>query len=232
MLLPAASSTILPNYLGAPMSDLVKHWDNALSELPLIAILRGIQTCEAEAIVDALVDAGFQIVEVPLNSPTPLATLELLAKRFGEQIIIGAGTVLTSAHAQQAVDAGCKVIIAPNINPGVAETSKQNQVIYCPGVATPTEAFTAIESGAHALKLFPAEMITPVIVKAIRAIIPSNIKLIPVGGIEPDTMKPYIDAGAGGFGIGSALYAPGKTRVSVQKSATAFIDTFRQIRRH
>ena len=193
----------------------------ALGQLPLIAILRGLTPAEAPAIGEALVRSGFAIIEVPLKSPQPLHSIAALTKLF-PQTLIGAGTVLNAQQVKDVHAAGGRLVVAPNFNPAVVAQALALNMVVLPGVATPTEAFAALDAGAHGLKLFPAEMITPATVKALRAVLPKTAALMPVGGITPDNMAAYLAAGARGFGLGSALYAPGKSASAVQLQAEAF----------
>jgi 2-dehydro-3-deoxyphosphogalactonate aldolase len=193
----------------------------ALAQLPLIAILRGLTPAEAPAVGEALVGSGFAIIEVPLNSPEALKSIHALTGLF-PQTLIGAGTVLNAQQVKDVHAAGGRLVVAPNFNPAVVAQALAMGMVVLPGVATPTEAFTALDAGAHGLKLFPAEMITPATVKALRAVLPQTAALLPVGGITPDNMAAYLAAGANGFGLGSALYAPGKSASAVQLQAEAF----------
>lgn len=198
-------------------------FDTAFARCPLIAILRGVKPDEVEAIGDALVDAGFTLIEVPMNSPDPLDSIARLARRLEGKAVIGAGTVLTEAQVQQVRTAGGTMIISPNANTRVIAASAEAGMTSLPGVVTPTEAFAAIGAGATALKLFPAEGSSPAILKAMRAVLPRDMRLLPVGGIAPDNMGPWRDAGADGFGLGSALYKPGLTAAEVGERARAFV---------
>lgn len=204
----------------------MRDWQLALDDMPLIGILRGISPKTCVEIARVLYDEGFQILEVPLNSPSPYDSIRQLTLEFPDRII-GAGTVTTPAQVQACADSGCRLIIAPNFSPTVADAAKKADILYCPGVVTPTEAFLALESGADALKLFPAELVTPDVVRAMRAVLPDQIPLITVGGITPDNMGPYLAAGANGFGIGSALYRPGKSASNVRAAAREFVCAFR-----
>lgn len=208
--------------MSASQETDTEKWHNAVTSTPLIAILRGISTAECLGIGEALINAGFTLIEVPLNSPTPLQTIEQLQKAFGTQAIIGAGTVLTASQVHDVTNAGGELIVAPNFAPEVAEACGETHAIYCPGVATPTEAFNALGAGAHGLKLFPAELISPQAVKAMRAVLPAETLLFPVGGITPENIPVYLSAGANGFGIGSALYKPGATANQTTKNANTF----------
>lgn len=194
----------------------------ALSFCPLIAILRGLTPHEAPAVGRALWDAGFRILEVPLNSPEPLASIAALRSEL-PQALIGAGTVLTIEQVTQVTAAGGQLIIAPNFNPAVVAAAKAAGMVAIPGVATPTEAFVALAAGADAIKLFPAEMVSPAAVKAMRAVLPRDALLIPVGGIGKDNIAAYWAAGANGFGIGSSLYSPGKALDDIQRDAINLI---------
>lgn len=200
------------------------QWQNSLARLPLVAILRGITPDEALPIGTALAEAGFTIIEVPLNSPSPLQTIEILSREFSSHITIGAGTVLRKKQVNDVISAGGTLIVAPNLDSQVASASHEAHLIYCPGVATPTEAFSALDQGAAALKLFPAELISPPVVKAMRAVLPTSATLLPVGGITPANMVDYLAAGANGFGIGSALYKPGKSASAVAADAALFMN--------
>lgn len=198
----------------------------AMAQLPLIAILRGLTPAEAPAIGHALVSSGFALIEVPLNSPEPLHSIAVLTQ-LHPQALIGAGTVLNVQQVQAVHAAGGRLIVSPNFNPAVVAQALALGLVVLPGVATPTEAFGALEAGAHGLKLFPAEMITPAIVKALRAVLPQEAALLPVGGITPGNMAGYRAAGASGFGLGSALYAPGRSAEQVRTQALAFVQAFR-----
>lgn len=196
----------------------------ALDTCPLIAILRGIRPFEAEAIGAVLVDAGFRVIEVPLNSPDPLQSIAILQRRFGDRAIIGAGTVMSPADVKAVAGAGGRLIVMPHGDPTVIAAAKSAGLFVTPGIATPTEAFTALGAGADALKLFPAEMITPSVVKAMLAVLPKGTRLIPVGGIGTANISRFRVAGAAAFGIGSMLYAPGKSPTEVAAAATRLVD--------
>ena len=198
----------------------------AMAQLPLIAILRGLTPAEAPAMGEALVSSGFAIIEVPLNSPEPMHSIAALTKLF-PQTLIGAGTVLNAQQVKDVHAAGGRLVVAPNFNPAVVAQALALNMVVLPGVATPTEAFAALDAGAHGLKLFPAEMISPATVKAMRAVLPKAAALMPVGGITPDNMAVYRAAGASGFGLGSALYAPGRSAQAVQQQAQAFVRAFK-----
>ena len=194
-----------------------QKFEHALQTLPLVAILRGIAPSEALPVGQALHDAHWGLIEVPLNSPDPIQSIALLAAHF-PQALVGAGTVLTVQQVREVHAAGGQLVVAPNFDAAVVQEALRRDMVCLPGVMTPTEAFAALAMGAHGLKLFPAELITPAAVKALRAVLPTSTRLLPVGGITIDNMIPYRSAGANGFGIGSALYKPGMTaqRVGVQ----------------
>lgn len=196
--------------------------DRYLANLPLIAILRGITPDEAEPIGLALFEAGFRVIEIPLNSPDPLRSIERLSRSLGDQALVGAGTVLKPEQVSTVADAGGRIIVSPNANIQVIEATARSGLVSAPGVATPTEGFAALDAGAHALKLFPAESIGPAVVKAWRAVVPREVPLMPVGGITPNNMQDFIAAGATGFGLGSALYKAGMDVDTVAANAAAF----------
>lgn len=198
-----------------------------LDALPLIAILRGLTPAEAPAIGDALVDAGFRVLEVPLNSPEPLASIAALAPRFGTRALVGAGTVRTPAQVAEVAAAGGRLIVMPHADVAVIRAAKAAGLWCVPGVATPTEAFAALAAGADALKLFPAELLSPPVLKALRAVLPPHVKLLPVGGITAQNLGHFVAAGASGFGLGSALFKPGATAQQVAAHARAFVAAWR-----
>ena len=197
-------------------------FDTAFAANPLIAILRGLKPAEAAAPAAALTGAGFTILEVPLNSPDPLDSIRRMVTAATDAIV-GAGTVLTRDQVGRVADAGGRIIIAPNFDPRVAAEARRLSLAYCPGVGTVSEAFAALEAGAAALKLFPAEMIPPAAVRAMRAVLPRETRLLPVGGIDPSTMAGYVRAGANGFGLGSALYKPGQDAAATGRRAQDFM---------
>lgn len=197
-------------------------FDTAFAANPLIAILRGLKPAEAADTAAALTGAGFTILEVPLNSPDPLDSIRRMVTAAPDAIV-GAGTVLTRDQVGRVADAGGRIIIAPNFDPRVAAEARRLSLAYCPGVGTVSEAFAALEAGAAALKLFPAEMIPPAAVRAMRAVLPRETRLLPVGGIDPSTMAGYVRAGANGFGLGSALYKPGQDAAATGRRAQDFM---------
>lgn len=198
---------------------------SGLQQLPLVAILRGLTPAEAPAIGQALTTAGFLLLEVPLNSPQPLDSIAALAAQH-PALLIGAGTVMSASDVRNVHAAGGRLIISPHFDAQVVHEALRLGLACMPGVATPSEAFAALQAGAHALKLFPAEMMGPHVVKALRAVLPASVPLLPVGGIGPDNMASYCQAGASGFGIGSALYKPGQSVAHTAAAAERFIQSW------
>ncbi len=198
------------------------EFERRLAESPLIAVLRGVRPDEVEAIGDALIDGGVRIIEVPLNSPDPFASITRLSKRFGDWALIGAGTVLAVEQVEQVRAAGGRLIVSPSSNPAVIAATVAADMVSCPGYFTPTEAFAAIEAGAHALKLFPAEAATPSVLRAQRAVLPRDARVIVVGGVSPEAMASWLVAGADGFGLGSGLYRPGQSAADTLEKARAY----------
>ena len=197
-------------------------FDRTFAQCPLIAILRGVNPDECEAIGDALFEGGIRIIEVPLNSPEPLTSIARLSSRFGDEVLVGAGTVLGPDQVLEVAQAGGRIIVSPSVNIAVIRTSVAAGLFSCPGFFTPSEAFAALDAGAHALKLFPAEGASPAVLKAQRAVLPKDLRLIVVGGVGSDSMGPWLAAGADGFGLGSALYKPGQTPAETLAKARAF----------
>jgi 2-dehydro-3-deoxyphosphogalactonate aldolase len=200
-----------------------------LTQMPLIAILRGITPEEAVPVGLALAEAGFRIIEVPLNSPQPLQSIERLVRELGTRCLVGAGTVMSSAQVDAVAQAGGRLIVMPHGDEAVIRAAKARGLYCAPGIATPTEGFAALAAGADALKLFPAELLTPAALKALRAVFPSEVLFVPVGGITPQNLAAYAAAGANGFGLGSALYRPGAAAQAVAARARAFVSAWRVI---
>ncbi|VTU32522.1 2-dehydro-3-deoxy-6-phosphogalactonate aldolase [Variovorax sp. PBL-E5] len=200
-------------------------FSEAMRQLPLVAILRGLTPPEALAVGDAIVGAGFRLLEVPLNSPQPLESIARLHERF-PAALVGAGTVLDARQVREVHAAGGELIVSPNFDVEVIAEAKRLGLVVLPGVMTPTEAFGALAAGATGLKLFPAELATPAVVKALLAVLPPGTPLMPVGGITPHNMGDWRAAGAAGFGIGSALYKPGKSATAVREAAMEFVAAF------
>jgi 2-dehydro-3-deoxyphosphogalactonate aldolase len=193
-----------------------------LHPLPLIAVLRGITPAEIDAVGAALIDNGFRILEVPLNSPEPFDSIARLERRFGERCLTGAGTVIKVTDVAKVAAAGGKLIVMPHGDVEIVREAKRLGMLCVPGVATPTEAFAALDAGADGLKMFPAEQLSPAALKAWRAVLPKDALVFPVGGIRPDNMTPYWEVGANGFGTGSNLYTPGATADTVREAAARY----------
>lgn len=202
-------------------------FDAAFARCPLVAILRGIRPDEVAGIGEALVDAGFTLIEVPLNSPDPLASIAALARAVGARAVVGAGTVLEPADVADVADAGGTLVISPNTDERVIAASVARGLVSIPAFATPSEAFAALRAGADALKLFPAEGASPTILRAMRAVLPATTRILPVGGIVPESLEPWLAAGASGFGLGSALYSPGRDAREVHSRASRFVEAWR-----
>lgn len=198
----------------------MKSW---LAQCPLVAILRGLPPTDAEAIGHALVDAGLRIIEVPLNSPDPFRSIELLARKFGDTALIGAGTVMTEADIASVAKAGGRLIVTPHADPALVRAAKAAGLFAVPGFFTPAEAIALLAAGADALKLFPAEAGSPAMLKAVRAILPGGTSILPVGGIDAANIPAWNAADAAGYGIGSAIYKPGDDPATVTRKAAALI---------
>ena len=198
---------------------------HALRTLPLVGILRGLTPAEALPVGEALTSTGWTLIEVPLNSPQPLQSIEVMGGAF-PNALVGAGTVLSPHDVRNVHAAGGRLVVSPNFNATVVQEAVRLGMVCLPGVMTATEAFAALDAGATGLKLFPSEMITPAVVKALRAVLDADTLLLPVGGITPDNMGAYRAAGASGFGIGSALYRPGMEVSMVRENAMNFIAAY------
>ena len=194
-----------------------------LYQCPLIAIIRGVTPADAEAIGAAIYDGGIRIIEVPLNSPDPLKSIAALARKFGDKVLVGAGTVLEPSQVADVQQAGGRIVVSPNTNVEVIAASARAGLVSSPGFFTPSEAFGAIDAGATGLKLFPAEGASPAFLKAQLAVIPADIPVMAVGGISPDNMRPWLDAGAAGFGLGGGLYQPGQSPAKTLDKARAYV---------
>jgi 2-dehydro-3-deoxyphosphogalactonate aldolase len=194
-----------------------------LGECPLVAVIRGVTPDEVEAIGAALWESGIRIIEVPLNSPQPFGSIAKLAAAFGERALIGAGTVLEPGEVAKVREAGGRLIVSPDTREAVIEAAVAAGMVSTPGYFTPSEAFAALRAGAHALKFFPAEAATPAVLKAQRAVLPSDVPLLVVGGVRPEAMRGWLEAGADGFGLGSGLYKPGRSAEETAACARAYI---------
>ncbi len=190
---------------------------------PLVAVIRGVTPDEVEAVGDSLFDAGIRIIEVPLNSPEPLKSIEKLAKHMGDKALVGAGTVLTLDQVAEVKTAGGMIVVSPNTNTEIIAATIAAGMVSCPGYFTPSEGFAALDAGAHALKLFPAEAATPAYLRAQRAVLPRDVPILVVGSVKPDVLRPWLEAGANGFGLGSGVFKPGKSPSQVFESARAYV---------
>jgi 2-dehydro-3-deoxyphosphogalactonate aldolase len=202
--------------------DFLAHLD----AVPVVAILRGVTPAEIEGVAEAIIAAGVTLIEVPLNSPDPFKSIELMAQRFAGRAIIGAGTVLSVANVQRCKDAGSQIIVSPNMRADVIAASVAAGMLSAPGCLTPTEAFAALDAGAHAMKLFPGEMVSPAAVKAMRAVLPKTATVLVVGGVTVDNAAAFRAAGADGFGVGGSIYRIGTTAEEAGRNAAAFADVF------
>lgn len=200
-----------------------------LGECALVAIIRGVTPDEAADIGEALYAAGIRIIEVPLNSPDPLVSIARLARALGERALVGAGTVLHFDEVTRVHDAGGRLIVSPNTKPEVIEAAAAAAMVSLPGYFTPSEAFRAIDAGAHGLKFFPAEAATPAVVKAQKAVLPNEVPLLVVGGVQPDTMGGWLDAGASGFGLGGGVYKPGQSPEETEAKARAYVAALEEL---
>ena len=207
------------------LSDLFRQ---TLSTHGLIAILRGLRPEEARDIGLALHGAGIRLIEVPLNSPEPLQSIRILRDALPDDTLVGAGTVLQPEACAQIAAAGGQLVVMPHSDPAVIRAAKALGLACAPGVATPTEAFAALAAGADVLKMFPAETLGPVGLKAWRAVLTPPVAIVPVGGVTPDSLGAYLAAGASGFGLGSALYRAGDDAGAVAQQATAFVQAWQQ----
>jgi 2-dehydro-3-deoxyphosphogalactonate aldolase len=213
------------------MSGLHEEFVRRLTDMPIIAILRGVKPSEVEAVVEAVIEAGVTLIEVPLNSPDPFASIAIMAKAFAGRALIGAGTVLSVKDASRCHDAGAQLIVSPNMRVDVIAHSVALGMVSAPGCLTPTEAFAALDAGAHAIKLFPGEMVSPAIVKAIRAVLPPATKVLVVGGVTLETIPSYLAAGADGFGVGGSIYRIGNAAEMTGHQAALFVGAMRLLGR-
>ena len=201
-------------------------WDEFKTQFaacPLVAIIRGVTPAEVEEIGEALVAGGIRIIEVPLNSPDALDSIARLVRRLEGRAMIGAGTILTIEQVRAVANAGGRIAVSPNANPKVIAASVAAGMVASPGYFTPSEAMIALEAGAQVLKLFPAEGASPAMLRSQRAVLPKDVPILAVGGIGPDTMGPWLAAGANGFGLGGGLYKPGQAGAETQAKARAYV---------
>ena len=205
-----------------------QEFDARFAKTPLIAILRGLTPPEALDVGEVLVAAGIELIEVPLNSPDPYASIALLAGALAGRALVGAGTVLDVAQVEEVMQAGGQLIVSPNASPDVIALSRARRLVSLPGCVTPTECFAALKAGAHALKLFPGELVTPASAKALAAVLPAGTRMILVGGVSAATLPQWVGTAVHGFGIGSALYKPGMSAAGVARHASAFVTAYRE----
>ena len=196
------------------------------SKRPLIAILRGITPLEAESVSDVLIEAGINIIEVPLNSPSALETIERMVKFHGDQAIFGAGTVLNESQVSSVSTTGAQIIVSPNSNPLIIKKTKALNMLSFPGVFTASECFEALDAGADGLKFFPASLLKPDNFKALSAVLPDNINSVAVGGIDEKSFKSWIDVKISGFGLGSNLYKPGMLLDEIKVKAKKIVESY------
>lgn len=209
--------------------DTITRFEAAFAACPLVAILRGLEPRDAEAVGEILVRAGFRLIEVPLNSPEPFDSIARLAKRFGDQAMIGAGTVRSTDEVLELADIGGTLAVSPHVDPKVIKAARKAGMVSLPGILSPTEAFAAIDAGANALKLFPMEMIGIAGVKAMRAVLPRDLRLVAVGGVGPTNMREFHAAGCNGFGLGSSLFRPGVPMATLRALAEAAVGAVRSL---
>jgi 2-dehydro-3-deoxyphosphogalactonate aldolase len=205
----------------------VRAW---LARSPLVAILRGVQPAEVESICSALERAGISVVEVPLNSPRPLESISILSRSFGDRMLIGAGTLTTPSQVEEVAAAGGRLIVTPHADVAIVRSAKRAGLFACPGFFNPTEAFAMLDAGADAIKLFPAEVLGPPMLKALRAVLPTGALVIPVGGVDTDQIAPWMAAGALGLGVGSSIYRAGDDAAIVEAKGTALVAAVRAYR--
>lgn len=210
-------------------ATLSERFAAANSALPLVAILRGVRPEEAVDVGVCLVDAGFRLIEVPLNSPDPFSSIAALRQALPEEVLVGAGTVLEISQIGPLCETGAELAVMPHADVTVIRAAKAAGLFCVPGIVTPTEAFAALAAGADALKIFPAELVTPAVLRALCAVLPKGCSLLPVGGIRPESLRPYRDAGATGFGLGSALYKPGMSTKQIASMARQFVTAWRDV---
>ncbi|WP_025732362.1 2-dehydro-3-deoxy-6-phosphogalactonate aldolase [Carnimonas nigrificans] len=206
-------------------------FDNALNERPLVAILRGITPDEIDAAADALVEAGFAMIEVPLNSPQPFTSIERLVKRLPDEVVVGAGTVLDTESVQRLADMGAKLLVTPNFDAEVLAAAVAHDMQALIGCLTPSEAFAALKGGARAVKLFPAARMGTGYLKDIKSVLPRDARVMAVGGVNLDNMEEWVEAGIDGFGYGSHLYTPGTSADTLGQRAKALVERWQHLHR-
>lgn len=209
------------------VADIAARFRQAIADMPIIAILRGVKPDEVIAVAQAIFDAGVRVIEVPLNSPDPFTSISRLASHFGDAAIVGAGTVLNIEDVAHCTAAGAQIIVSPNMNRDVIGSTLAAGMISAPGCLTPTEAFAALDAGAHAVKLFPGELVSAAAVRAMRAVLPTDAVVLVVGGVSTELVRSYRDAGVSGFGIGGGIYRAGNTAAASGANAAAFVAAMR-----
>ena len=205
-------------------------FDDSFSDVPFMAILRGIQPEEVLGVAASLVENGIKAIEIPINSPEPFRSIELLSNEFGANSLIGCGTALSTDDVQRAIDAGASLVVHPHANPELVNLSVSHKKVVVPGVMTPTEAFSMLASGATALKLFPSEMMSPTSVAALKAVLPEDTRLVSVGGIGTANISAYWEVGVRAFGLGSTIYKPGMSPAEVSDAVRPLIELGRSLR--
>ncbi|PAS95647.1 MAG: 2-dehydro-3-deoxy-6-phosphogalactonate aldolase [Candidatus Dactylopiibacterium carminicum] len=203
------------------------RFEAAMQSLPLVAILRGLPPEDAEAAAQTLLEAGFRLIEVPLNSPDPFTSIATMRQVLPPEVLVGASTVMSAAQVRQLADIGADLMVTPHTDPVLIAAAKAAGLVSLPGFFTPSEAFAALAAGATALKLFPAEQAGPATVKALRAVLPASARVLPVGGVSPETLATWRAAGVAGFGLGSALYGKGTTVAELGERARRFVAAWR-----
>lgn len=206
----------------------VEDFRRYFAECPLVAIIRGVTPPEAEAIAGALYEGGIRIIEVPLNSPQPFDSIRAIADAFGDRALVGAGTVLDPDDVARVKEAGGRLVVSPNTDIPVIEATVAAGMVSSPGYFTPSEAFDAILAGANSIKLFPAEAASPQVVKSQKAVLPKDVPLIVVGGVTPESIPEWLEAGANGFGLGGGLYKPGQSTQTTLENARAYVAAVRR----
>jgi 2-dehydro-3-deoxyphosphogalactonate aldolase len=205
------------------VSKTERDFQQRLTAMPVVAILRGVKPDEVEGVVEAIIAAGVTLIEVPLNSPDPFTSIARITRRFAGQALLGAGTVLSVADVQRCHDAGAQLIVSPNMRADVIAASVAAGMLSAPGCLTPTEAFAALEAGAHAIKLFPGELVSPAGVKAMRAVLPKSVRVLVVGGVTLSNAQAFREAGANGFGVGGSIYRAGMSAAEAGRNAATFV---------
>jgi len=198
------------------------NFEDAFRQMPVIAILRGVKPTEAMAIAEAVLESGIRVIEIPLNSPDPLTSIRQVADGLAGRAVVGAGTVLSEAEVDQVVESGGRIIVSPNMDPQVIRKTKTRGLVSAPGIMTPSEAFAALAAGADVLKMFPGELFTMPIIRAVAAVLPKTSVLVLVGGVTPDAIGAFRGSPLAGFGVGSSIYKPGMTAADVKVKAAKF----------